>query len=287
MPFTVPVSFDEFRKSIEPPAYQRATATARKNHLVSMLEGDFDILDSFSTGSLPRFTAVRGHADLDIIVVLHYSKHIKGRQPSQVLAAVRKTLGESTTTVKRNGQAVTLYYKTWPNVDVVPVSRNVNSDGSVNYYNVPNMNDESWIPSRPRLHSSDLTGGNNSFGLQFKRVVKMIKWWNHQHSSILQSYHIEVLALKSLTGKFSEYPWSVFYFFDQAVRLVSSPLYHSVGIVDGYLGWKGRQDALKRLQTAQGRARRAWHLTYGSNSNHKAAIGIWRTMFGDSFPAYG
>lgn len=287
MPFTVAISFDEFLKNIEPPAYQRATATTRKNHLISLLETSFDIVNSFATGSLPRFTAVKEHADLDIIVVLHFGKHIKDKSPSQVLADVRKALAGWRTTLRRNGQAVTLYYKTWPNVDVVPVSYATNDDGSVSHYSVPNMHDETWIRSQPVRHSQELTSANDRFGAQFKRTIKMIKWWNRQHSSVLQSYHIEVLALRALTGTFTGYPWTIYRFFDQAVALVSSPLYHHVGLVDSYLGWQGRQDALKRLRTAQARARRAWYKTYQSNSDHKGAIAIWRTMLGDEFPAYG
>ncbi len=124
------VSFNKFRQNIEPPTYQRE------------LEKEFEILDSFATGSLPKFTAVTGYADLDIMVVLHYSKHIKNKKPSEVLQAVRNCLGEYRTNVRKNGQAVTLYYKIWPNVDIVPVSRTVNDDNSVQHYNVPNMNDE-------------------------------------------------------------------------------------------------------------------------------------------------
>jgi hypothetical protein len=220
--------------------YQRETATSRKDHLISLLENDFEIINSFATGSLPRFTAIKGYADLDVIVVLHYGNHIQGRLPSQILESVRATLSSWRTTIRRNGQAVTLYYKTWPNVDIVPVSYTANDDGSVGHYNVPNMNDESWIKSQPVRHSNDLSNRNSSYGPQFKRIIKMIKWWNHQHSSILQSYHIEVLALNALTGSFSDYSWGIFQFFDKAVSLVNSPLYHNVGIVDSYLGWQGR-----------------------------------------------
>lgn len=287
MPHTVTYSFDLFRQNIEPPSYQRETATPRKNHIVSLLEESFEIIDSFPTGSLPRYTAVKGYADLDIMIVLHYGKHIKNRKPSEVLLSVRERLSEYRTNVRRNGQAITMAYKTWPNVDIVPVSRVVNADDSVSHYNVPNMHNETWIKSQPVRHSNEMTERNASYGQQFKRIVKMIKWWNHQHSSYLQSFHIEVLALNILSGSFSNYPWQIFRFFDKAAEIVQAPLYHYVGNVDSYFDWKRRQEAVKRLNTAKDKSRSAWNLTYGDNDDHEGAIKIWRQIFGNEFPQYG
>lgn len=287
MPYTVPVSFDKFRQNIEPPSYQREIATKRKDRLVSLLETDFEILHAFPTGSLPKFTAIKGHADLDVMAVLHYSKHIENKKPSEVLQAIRDCLGDCRTNVRKNGQAVTLYYKTWPNVDIVPVSRVVNDDNKVAYYRVPNMNDESWISSQPVRHAKEMSDRNSSFGKEFKRIIKMIKWWNHQHSSYFQSYHIEVLALHILTGSFSNYPWEVFQFFDKSVELAQEPLWHHRAYADSYLDRKKRQEVENRLETASDKARNAWFKTCGSNDDHKGAIEIWGQIFGGEFPAYG
>jgi hypothetical protein len=71
--YTVPVAFEEFRQKLEPAPYNQADATARKDRLVEVLSAEFDVLDSFATGSRPRYTAVRGVSDLDIMVVLHYN----------------------------------------------------------------------------------------------------------------------------------------------------------------------------------------------------------------------
>ncbi len=287
MPNTVPASFDKFRQNIEPPTYQREIATKRKDSIISLLENDFTILNAFATGSLPKFTAVTGHADLDIMVVLHYGKHIKEKQPSQVLKAVRDCLAEYRTNVRRNGQAITLSYKTWPDVDIVPVARVINDDGAVSRYDVPDMNTETWLPSQPVRHANELRDRNKSFGVEFKRIIKMIKWWNHQHSSYLQSYHIEVLALHALVGKFNSYSWDVYKFFDSAIGLVDSPLYHHVGYVDAYLDWNKRQEAIKRLTTARELASEAWYRTDGNNNDHEGAIKIYQRLFGDKYPNYG
>jgi len=175
MPYTVAISFDRFIENISLTGDHRETATARKDRIVSLLENTFTILDSFSSGSIPRHTALKGHADLDVIVVLHWTKHIKGKTPEQVLQEVRDALGEYRTNVRKNGQAVTLHYDSWPNVDIVPVSVTYNDDKSVNHYNVPDMNTEKWLTSRPRKHSHAIAGKASLCGPEFLHIVRMIK----------------------------------------------------------------------------------------------------------------
>src|SRR5579863_3196057 len=153
MAYTVSYSFDLFFDDINLTGDHRSTAAARRDRIVSLLKNDFEILEAFPTGSIPRYTAVRGYADLDVMVVLHWSRHIKGKQPSEVLGGVQRSLSAYRTGVRRNGQAVTLYYDSWPNVDIVPVYRTVDDKGQVTHYNVPDMNHEEWIESNPKDHS--------------------------------------------------------------------------------------------------------------------------------------
>jgi len=287
MPYTVQASFEKFRENIELSGSHREIANSRKDDIVASLKKDFSILEAFPSGSIPRYTAVKGYADLDVIIVLHYGKHIKGKKPSQVLQVVRDCLSGYKTDVRKNGQAVTLYYKTWPNVDIVPVSQVGNDAGSVNYYKVPDMKNESWLSSRPKKHSNKLKDKNKECGEVFKRIIKMIKWWNHQHSNLLQSFHIEVMAIKIFQGYLSGYSWQVFQFFDKAVELGSSSLWYELGYVDSYLNSETRKEILQRLNTAKDKARDAWYLTHNGRNEHEKAINIWRQIFGNKFPAYG
>lgn len=284
---TVPAAFEKFRQKIELSGDHRKTAASRKDALVSLLENDFTVLDAFATGSIPRYTGMKYSADLDIIVVLHYGNHIEGKSPSEVLSSVQKALSGFRTSVRSNGQAVTLYYKTWPNVDIVPVSRVVNSDKSVNYYNVPDAHSETWLKSRPRKHSLKLTAANGACGDAFKRLIKMAKCWNRKHGSYLQSFHIEVMALHIFSTEMEDYSWDVYQFFEKAADLIKSPMWYELGLVDDYLDYESRAEAQKRLETARDKARDAWFLTYGDRSDHEGAIGIWRQIFGEDFPSYG
>jgi hypothetical protein len=287
MPYTVTASFDKFYENINLPGDHRETANSRRDDILETLKTSFVIIEAFASGSIPRYTAVKGYADLDVIVALHYGKHIKGKKPSEVLQAVRDALAEYRTNVRKNGQAVTLYYKTWPNVDIVPASQIVDDAGHVTAYEIPDMKTESWIQSKPKEHSFNINERARTCGPSFRKIITMIKWWNHQHSEYLQSYHIEAMALEIFSNTLSDMPWDVFTFFDKASGLIVSSLWYEGGYVDAYLSDEERQEAKKRLETARDKSRDAWYKTHGNNNDHEGAIKIWSQIFGDKFPNYG
>src|SRR5579872_4182016 len=117
MPYTVPASFAKFIENITLTGDHHEIAKSRTDRIVSLLGNHFTIIDSLPSGSIPHRTALKGYADLDIMVVLHWSQHIKGKTPEEVLQAVRDALGNYRTDVRKNGQAVTLHYRSWPTVD--------------------------------------------------------------------------------------------------------------------------------------------------------------------------
>ena len=286
MPYTVAVSFDTFYDNINLGGDHRATANSRRDNVVAKLSKDFTIVDSFSTGSIPKMTALQGHADLDVMVVMHWTKHVKDKTPTQVLQGVRDSLAKWRNSLRRNGQAVTLSYDTWPDVDIVPVSYTANTDGTITHYNVPNSYTDTWIKSRPKELAAAIEAKSTECGQNFRRIIKMVKHWNRIHSDYLTGYHIEVLALSLLSGKCDQTPWEVHHFFENARKLLEAPLYYDTGFVDDYLSSANRSEVLKRFDTAISLSLDAWYATYGDNDDHETAIGKWRQIFGDKFPAY-
>jgi tRNA nucleotidyltransferase (CCA-adding enzyme) len=86
--------FDTFFDAINLSGDHRETANSRKDRVVQLLGNTFDIVEAFATGSIPKFTALKAKADVDVMVALHYSKHIKDKSPSTVLRAVRDALSK-------------------------------------------------------------------------------------------------------------------------------------------------------------------------------------------------
>lgn len=287
MPQTVDAAFEQFHEAISLVADYRTKAKARRERVVRLLAPTFEIEDAFGAGSIPRLTALRDETPLDVMVVLNYSKHIRDRTPTQVLESVREALAAYSTGTRRNGQAVTLHYETWPNVDIVPVSRTLHADGTVSHYNVPDSVSDTWIPSRPDVLASAVEAKAAECGANFRRIVRMIKHWSRTHAGCLAGYHVEVLALHVFNGKLESMPWHVHEFFHEARRLLAGPLWYDTGYVDDYLGRADRLEVLALMDVAIAKSRDAWFRTYAPNVDHKGAIEAWRQFFGDRFPAYG
>jgi hypothetical protein len=287
MAVTVPYSFTLFLQNIAVSQYSKETAEGRENRIRQLLEDKFEILDIFSIGSLPKATAVKRHGDLDIMVVLHYTKHIKDRDPSAVLLSIKRALDGKATKIRRDGQAVSLEFTKWPNVDIVPVSRTTNEDNSVRYYNVPNMNNEAWIKSRPRLHASNLAkkNSNTECGHRFKELIKMAKWWNYENGSFLSSYHVEIIALNSLYGFIEEHPFNLYWLFKCIQDKAHTRIFDGLNYVSSDLTYAQREifdlrigNAVKRLDDAD---------TCVRQGKEREAIEKYKVVFGDEFPTYG
>lgn len=291
IPFSMPsiaASFDTFFAAINLSGDHRAIANARKERIVALLEKDFHIIDSFTTGSIPKFTALASEADLDVFVVLHFGKHIKDRTPLSVLTSIQDTLRGNVNRVRKNGQAVTLDYVTWPNVDIVPVSF-TSADGTlttpIQYYSVPNAHTGRWIPSNPKTHAAAIETRSATGGPNFRRIIKMIKYWNERHSAYLSSFHIEVLALRICTATLQDLPWDLYQFFDRAIDLLGTSLYYEFGFVDDYLSPNDRSEVIRRIERARDTARNAWLAGYEQRVHD--ALSLWRQLFGEHFPSHG
>ena len=106
MPYTVPVSFDKFIENISFSGNKSETANSRSQSIVNLLDKDFPILEAFPLGSLVSGTSLKGYADADVMLVLHFGNHIDVNSPTQVIQAVRDKLIEYNTLIaKKNGQA--------------------------------------------------------------------------------------------------------------------------------------------------------------------------------------
>lgn len=283
---TVQAAFNQFFDEINLSGDHRTIANARRDHLIELLGNKFHVIEAFPSGSIPKYTALHEQADLDIMLVLHYGKHVEGKTPGQVLKAVRDSISYKTT-VRRNGQAVTLFYDSWPCVDIVPVCYFHYGNDIPAYYYVPDMNTGTWLSSNPKTHAKAIQDKASECGENFRKVIKFLKHWNKRYGDFLQSYHIEVLALRIFEGPMLDLTWGTFRFFDGAIPLLRTNLWHEWGYVDSYLSDANRSRVIKLIEEARDLARNAWYHTFNGNFYHATAIGMWRQIFGNKFPTYG
>lgn len=285
MAWTTQGAFDLFYAEINLPGDHHGIANTRRDWVLQRLRSNgLNVLEAVTFGSIPRYTALKEHADVDVLAVLHYGQHIKDRKPSQVLMATKTALGVGQAgTGRRNGQAVTVTFDSWPNIDVVPASRLVDSNGVVTGYEIPDMNREIWLPTNPPQHSRDMSSAASTRAENFRRAIKMIKHWNRRQAVKLQSYHIEVIAL-DMTSSWDEYSWPIYKWFEAAQSAVHF-CWHAGQDVADYLSWERAELVKTQLKAAEAHAQSGWYHNY--RGNDREAITAWKALFGQSFPSYG
>jgi len=286
--YTVDAAFTQYYDNINLSGDFRALASARRDHIFNLLGNRFHVVDAFAGGSIPKYTALMNHADLDIFVVLHYQKHCEGKRPSQVLQDMRIALAAKPG-VRRNGQAVTLTYASFPDVDVVPVfftSHDGMRYADSLFLNVPDMNTETWIRSMPQAHAGKIEAAATDLGANFRRVIKFVKHWNWKHGDLLRSFHIETLALATLDStKLTDLPWAMCMFFKDISDSILMPFYYEGDRIDEYITISDRLNLNAKLKLAKDQSNAAWVSGYlGMNED---AINKWYRIFGNEFPTYG
>jgi hypothetical protein len=284
MPYTAAYAFDLFYDAINLSGDHRAAANTRRDWIVSRLSRSMDVLEARAIGSIPRYTALAGHADLDILVALHYGKHIKGKTPAAVLADVKAALGSGAGDYRRNGQAVTVTFASWPNIDVVPAAR-YSTNSTVTHFEIPDMRRGEWITTNPDRHAAKIRAAAESRGKGFRQAITMVKHWNRRQDVRLQSYHVEVIALQTECS-WDEPGWAVARWMETAAGLTRW-CWDGDADASAYLAWNRADAAAARLKECAALATRAWARTYGSDDDDEGAIRLWRSLFGPDFPAYG
>jgi hypothetical protein len=155
--------------------------------------------------------------------------------------------------------------------------------GVIYCYKIPNVNDNTWIETKPKVHISNMSNVNQ----EKRNMIKMVKEWNRKHSSYLSSHHIEIMAL-SYGSVSNDYAWHIHMFFEHMAEKIKYKTPSPSGLggnVDDYLSYSDRQEAKQRLDIAVGKSLTAWFDTY--NNNDKESIEEFCRIFGGRFPSYG
>jgi len=241
------------------------------------------VLGTEAIGSIPRFTALRDYADLDILVHLH-GMHFKDRLPSRVLLDLRTALGQGPESLRRDGQAVVMTFASWPRVDVVPGYRAVDRFGNNTDWFILDMNREVLLPTNPERHSQAINAAAGERGEKFRRVIKILKDWNRRQPVRLQSYHIEVIALQLLATIWTDHSRPLMDWFSTAQSKLQQGWYCNQDVA-AFLRPEQVPRVLGQLQAAGGAACNAWDAV--NSGNHQGAVTTWRSVFGQRFPSYG
>ncbi len=289
MASTARQAFEEFEAKLALTNSQRATVSSRRSTTDSYLQRSFGadttlpLLSTQVIGSAHRDTIIRPLDDLDVLAVFSNEHGLFDgayRWDSQkFLYRVRQALSEfRIETVGSRGQAVRLFYKVPPNVDVVPAV-GLQTGG----YHIPSGNG-GWVTTNPARHASWMIERNAALGYHLKPLVRLLKRWNGVHSNRMQSFHLEVVTATAFGSMNSNRREASLRFFEWAPNYlyVGDPAGHS-GDLSSYLTWTARQQLVQSLQSSAQRA--ALAVDAENRGDHAEAIRQWRIIYGPDFPS--
>lgn len=284
---TIEEGFRLFRRKLEITDLQAATTSTRQQNVRSALEDDFDLLETFLTGSYKRNTMIAPlqEADIDVVVVLdpkYFSADGQAALLGKVKTALRKTYTK-TPDISPDGQAVTITFTDFK-VDVVPAFYRTGGG-----FLIPDTQMGRWIPTNPKEHVTMWSAANMAHNGDLVPLIKMIKAWNKSRS-LLRSFHLETLILAVLDGvTITDFPSGLRYFFDKARDKIRFKLPDPAGYSDDVAAYLQRQDEMDviitRLTWAYERAKEAEQLS--AQGKIQDAFAKWDLILKGYFPAYG
>jgi hypothetical protein len=286
MPLTIAQGFQKLKENLEITSLQANTVSSRQQNVRNAVAQELSVLESFLAGSYRRNTMIAplGDADVDIFIVLDPSYYSQDGY-TLLLDRTRRALARhyTTSTISRNGQAVTIKFTDFY-VDVVP-SFYRNGGG----YLIPDSIEERWIATDPTLHIDLWSQMNAKKNGDFIPLIKMLKGWNRMHSQLLRSFHLETLAHEVLQDvRISDLPSGVRYFFDKARSKLATGILDPAGYggnLGSYLDFNKKLAVALRFTAAYENAMEAEELERQGRT--EAAYAKWTIIFGDYFPAYG
>lgn len=287
MAITIRQAFEQFLSRLEITSLQEERVSARHSGVRDVLADQFTLRRSFLTGSYKRHTMIAPlkEADIDLFAVLD-PLHYPGLAVTDFLESVRLALREEyprTPRFSKNGQAITISFTDFK-IDVVPAF-----DRQGGGYLIPDIHSERWIATDPKAHEKLASEQNSWHHGSLVPLIKMIKCWNRAHSKLLRSFHLENLVIKVLHQmSIDDWPSALRYFFQKAKDELWHPLPDPAGYsgnLSSYLDDFTKREIYNRFLAAYDRAAEAEKLVRADRT--EAAIGRYRVLFDETFPAYG
>jgi hypothetical protein len=296
MATTVKESFKQFATNLNITDRQETVVSNCRKNVVEKIGNKISLHPDQSSkliGSYDRDTIIRylKDGDVDVMMVLHYGNNKDWDTDDGAAKALNRfkeilkdAYPDTECNVDRN--CVTMKLSQF-RLDVVPAFKF--NDGS---YTIPDTHRGKWLKTNPVKFADEVTRINKNMNSIFVPLVKMLKGWNKTLSKPLRGFHLECMLInhyKNYTQDYS-YESTLNVFFSKLPSYLSAASYDPISgdQVDLYLDNKSlgynREDFVKRATKAAALAKEAHE---DCEKYPSVAIGEWKDLLGEFFPAYG
>ena len=197
-------AFDKLKSNLEITQTESNLAQTCHQLVREHIEGSWDLVDHFLTGSYKRYTKTKKLKDVDIFVVLDPA----GRQGAlaegtgrEAVLALRDVMATRWSDLDTDDNVVTINYgdEDVASYEVAPVFRRAGGG-----YTMPNG--AGWMDTDPQEQAALVTKKNKQCDEQFVPFVKMVKGINREAGDPIDpAFLLEVMGLELVLEPFGRY----------------------------------------------------------------------------------
>ncbi|MFE9942120.1 SMODS domain-containing nucleotidyltransferase [Streptomyces hirsutus] len=259
--------FDAFLRHITLSDSEKATALERGRRLSRRLEQRPEVRECLITGSMVRSTAIRKFSDVDIVAVIESSNQLSRINSAALVTTVANILRETESDVQVSENAVRVMYPDGVTVDVLgAIHAGINSTAD-DVYRIPSSDRKGWATYAPEEQNRRIREAAASLGDNFKKLIRLCKWWSKTHGQPASSYEIEIAAHESFRTEIPELPLAIIELFNSIKRSVDidSP----------------KMSALLESREIAEEAYSSWQ-----TGDVQKSIELWGRLFGEQYPNF-
>jgi hypothetical protein len=187
--------FLNFERGLGFPSEAARAASAHVDAVRAVLESGLGLEYLAVSGSYGHGTEVYGSSDLDLIAQLphHRAGVDSARCLEQVRALLRTRFPDAEVSV--DAPAVVLRFPDSPGIpiDVIPARRAVAPQGGLRYHEIPHGRGQ-WKMIFVDNHKRYVAIADELLGYEVKKVIRVLKAWNHLHRHGLSSVYLELFV---------------------------------------------------------------------------------------------
>jgi len=281
--------FEEFLKRLVPTEAQRIAGQKHRSTVKSALESRLDVLNFFETGSFSHGTGIRYRSDIDALVSLGADRpETSYTALTWVKNALEARFHSTPVTIRRPAVVVEFAsgYETW---EVIPGFLTGRGTVDQRVYDIPSATSGGgWIDSAPKEHLRFVDECNKkpSNG-KAKKLARLIKAWKYYRDVPVSSFYLEMRCAQHVATQTAYlHIWDVCQLLekleDHQLAAMNDPMSAS-GRIHACSSDSTRSDALSKLSSATGRARKA--LDAYRAEKFDEAFYYLDLLFGGQFPA--
>lgn len=282
-------AYEEFAERTEITIRQGEKIDEKRQKIEEVLEDEFNIEEHHLFGSFVRGTMVGPldeESDTDVMFVLDPKEHGKWiyqeNGPKNCLRAIKRAIEKdpkyANTEVSIDQNVVQVKFHDFT-VEIAPAFRH--PEGG---YQIPDTHGrQNWVRTNPREYKRRFEAIDDKQNGKLRKLTRAAKTWNEKNGKPLSSFHIEVMALRYMQNRqtnFGSQKEHIENFFrtlpSRIQQTTKEPVYGE--IISGYLSIEDRSKAKEKAKEARKKIEESKRV-----NNTAKAKKILREVFGRKF----